>query len=308
VFGEEAREANLACIRAGEYCFRVLHSPKNSFPPIASQIGMQISSTFCAASKLLVLAGLLFVDSTSAWGMFPCAFVQLSSSRARHMGEYGVHQRGPVPAHLLGRTAKTRLQCGAEYQGGGEYQVDSESLLPLDARGTPRQQELHRRRRERSVAELERLFEDRMASILPQMLEALNSSPGAMAVADNVLGFEHCTQMRSEAVAVAERGLLRGSASAYSTAPPETFEERYGDEPGISASVLASGSARELSPRCGAYIEAAARALSGVLSGARRGDLRPTEVVGGATDHQLRLTTVAQQVHMDNAFDGVNKR
>jgi hypothetical protein len=161
---------------------------------------------------------------------------------------------------------------------------------------------------EQSAAmELERMFEDRIAKVAPAMLEALNMGPGSMAVVDNVLGLDQTAAMRLEAVAVTERGLLRGSASAYSTAPPETFEERYGDEPGISATVLTPGTvAGELSPLCGAYITAASRVLSRVLGGARRGALVHSEA--GITDHQLRLTTVAQQAHMDNAFDGENRR
>lgn len=153
--------------------------------------------------------------------------------------------------------------------------------------------------------ELTRMFEERIAKVAPAMLAALNAGPGALAVADNVLGAEDVAAMRREAIAVTERGLLRGSASAYSTAPPKTFEERYGDEPGISAGVLTPGTvAGELAPRCRAYITAASRALSRVLSGARRGTVEHNE----PTDHQLRLTTVAQQVHMDNAFDGNNRR
>ncbi|KAJ1481553.1 hypothetical protein T484DRAFT_2721509 [Baffinella frigidus] len=160
---------------------------------------------------------------------------------------------------------------------------------------------------ELSIVELERLFEERIAKVAPAILEMLNAGPGSMAVVDNLLGLDQTTEMRREAVAVTERGLLRGSASAYSTAPPETFEERYGDEPGISATVLTPGTvAGELSPRCGAYITAASRVLSRVLGGARRGTLEHAE--DGVTDHQLRLTTVAQQAHMDNAFDGENRR
>ncbi len=186
---------------------------------------------------------------------------------------------------------------------------DEDALRPLGEAATPRQAEMHRRRRERAISELQELFEARIAEAAPSMLDALNAGPGAMAVVDNVLGMEHTAAMRREAIAVTERGLLKGSASAYSTAPPETFEERYGDEPGISATVLAPGTvAGALSPRCSAYVTAASRALSRVLSEARRGPLHPTEVDGGPTDHQLRLTTVAQQVHMDNSFDGQNRR
>jgi hypothetical protein len=199
------------------------------------------------------------------------------------------------------------LVCMAHPDDLGE--IDEDALRPLGEAATPRQAELHRRRRERAIHELQGLFEARIAEAVPSMLDALNSGPGAMAVVDNVLGMEHTAAMRREAIAVTERGLLKGSASAYSTAPPETFEERYGDEPGISATVLAPGTvAGELSPRCSAYVTAASRALSRVLGEARRGPLHPTEVDGGPTDHQLRLTTVAQQVHMDNSFDGQNRR
>ena len=187
--------------------------------------------------------------------------------------------------------------------------VDEGALVPLGEGASPRQAEMHRRRRERAIFELQGLFEERIAKAAPAMLEALNAGPGAMAVVDNLLGPEHTAAMRREAVAVTESGLLKGSASAYSTAPPETFEERYGDEPGISASVLAPGTvAGELSPRCSAYITAASRALSRVLGEARRGGLEHAEAHGRPTDHQLRLTTVAQQVHMDNSFDGENRR
>jgi hypothetical protein len=92
-----------------------------------------------------------------------------------------------------------------------------------------------------SLEELERLFEQRIAEAAPAMLEQLNSGPGAVAVVDNLLGLDNCLAMRREAIAVTEQDLLLGSASAYSTAPPKTFEERYGDEPGISAGVLTPG-------------------------------------------------------------------
>lgn len=48
-----------------------------------------------------------------------------------------------------------------------------------------------------------------------------------------------------------------------------------------------------MSPTCRAYITAASRALSNVLGGARRG---PVVHDDAKSDHQLRLTTVAQQV------------
>lgn len=189
------------------------------------------------------------------------------------------------------------------------YEIDEDSLTPLDEAATPRQAEMHGRLRQKSMSELERYFEDRIAKVAPAMLEALNSGPGAVAVVDNVLGLEWCEAMRQEAISVTERGLLKGSASAYSTAPQENFEERFGDEPGIAATVLPPSTfAGELSPRCNAYIQAASRSLSRALSGARRGLLEPTESPGRPTDHQLRLTIVAQQVHMDNSFDGVNRR
>lgn len=145
--------------------------------------------------------------------------------------------------------------------------------------------------------ELERIFEERISAAIPAMIEALDAGPGAVAMVDNVLGVEECLAMRSEAVAVTERGLLRGSASAYSTAAAETFEDMYADEPGISASVLTPDTvAGEQSPRCAAYVAAASRAFARVLSGARRGRLVDLAEEGKATDHQLRLTTVAQQV------------
>ena len=213
----------------------------------------------------------------------------------------------PLPPHSAGKMSWFRgrwaqcspvsgfsLSCQNSVVGAT---IDDDALAPLDDTVlkslTPRQKELFRRRRERSLDELEQLFEDRIAKVAPAMLEALNAGPGAIAVADNVLGHEHVAAMRREAIAVTERGLLRGSASAYSTAAPETFEERYCDEPGISASVLTPEiAAGELSPRCRAYLSAASRVLSRVLSGARRGALQHTET----TDHQLRLTNVAQQV------------
>ena len=59
-----------------------------------------------------------------------------------------------------------------------------------------------------------------------------------MVVVDNVLGPEHVTVMCRETIVVTDRGLLRGSTSTYSMVASETFEERYGDESDISASVL----------------------------------------------------------------------
>ena len=203
------------------------------------------------------------------------------------------------PAHRTPRR-KAKL-CLALNEG----EIDWAAQEPLEDATTPRQRALHERRRERALNALEQLFEARIARVAPALVEALNAGPGAVAVADNVLGLDNCKALRREAVAVAEQGLLRGSASAYSTAPPETFEEKYGDEPGISASVLTPGTiAGELSPRCHAYTNAASRVLSRALGSARRGALVHEE----PTDHQLRLTTVAQQVHMDNAFDGRNRR
>jgi hypothetical protein len=159
------------------------------------------------------------------------------------------------------------------------------------------------------LIELERQFEARIAEAVPSLVEALNAGPGAVAIVDNLLGAEACQAMRSEAIAVTEQDLLCGSASAYSTAPPDTFEARYGDEPGISATVLTRGTrAGKLTPQCGAYIAAASRALARGLSSARRGKLVHVEEEGREADHQLRLTTVAQQAHMDNSFDGVNCR
>jgi len=245
-----------------------------------------------------------------------------------------------------------RARAAAAGAPGGGCEIDQDALLPLEAAASPRQAEMHRRRRECAMHELQRHFDERIAAVTPSLLEALDAGPGAVAVADNVLGPEWCEAMRREAIAVTERGLMKGtlarpfrcvlnmrglvaggpdppaharspslclylplclslpgSASAYSTAPAETFEERYGDEPGIAATVLPPSSvAGDLSPRCNAYIEAASRRLASALSGARRGPLEPTEGPGRPTDHQLRLTTVAQQVHMDNSFDGVNRR
>jgi hypothetical protein len=129
------------------------------------------------------------------------------------------------------RCAGISLHCstvkadgGSEGSRGGEPSSSSSSSSPA------------------SLEELERLFERRIAEAAPAMLEQLNSGPGAVAVVDNLLGLDHCLAMRREAIAVTEQDLLLGSASAYSTAPPKTFEERYGDEPGISAGVLTQGS------------------------------------------------------------------
>jgi len=55
---------------------------------------------------------------------------------------------------------------------------------------------------ERSIVELERLFEERIAKVAPAMLEALNMGPGSMAVVDNVLGVDQTAAMRLEAVSL----------------------------------------------------------------------------------------------------------
>ena len=135
------------------------------------------------------------------------------------------------------RCAGISLHCstlkadgGSEGSRGGEASSSSSSSSSSSLSSSPA-----------SMEELERLFEQRIAEAAPAMLEQLNSGPGAVAVVDNLLGLDHCLAMRREAIAVTEQDLLLGSASAYSTAPPKTFEERYGDEPGISAGVLTPG-------------------------------------------------------------------
>ena len=261
--------------------------------PLLGAMGSKMHSW----AQLVILLSAMVLAPAGAFHSLPGVPRLRVAAGPQRGGALVVWQAGP--AHSTPRR-KAKLFLALD-----EGDIDWAALEPLEDATTPRQRALHERRRERALNDLEQLFEARIARVAPALVEALNAGPGAVAVADNVLGLDHCKALRREAVAVAEQGLLRGSASAYSTAPPETFEEKYGDEPGISASVLTPGTiAGELSPRCHAYTNAASRVLSRALGSARRGALLHEE----PTDHQLRLTTVAQQVHMDNAFDGRNRR
>ena len=146
----------------------------------------------------------------------------------------GLCVRGRGIYSQAGRGLRARAE-GALESG---FEIDEDALLPLDAGASPRQAEMHRRRRERAMQGLQGymveilkrqrqvlilfthyaraltfqivLQEDRIAAVAPKLLEGIDSGPGAVAVVDNVLGPEWCEAMRREAIAVTERGLMKG--------------------------------------------------------------------------------------------------
>lgn len=182
--------------------------------------------------------GRLSLAACAAWARravllrAPCAIIGGAQHMAPRAGPVCARARhlrasGPRPVRACGRCAGERLRDrrrrAAAAGRGGLASAGGNAPAATRARDA-RFAGLHGRNTQKKEASPDFIYsyyaraltfqivlqEDRIAAVAPKLLEGIDSGPGAVAVVDNVLGPEWCEAMRREAIAVTERGLMKG--------------------------------------------------------------------------------------------------